>query len=62
MKQVNDVIDISSVTIDNGDLKIIPSTANGNVLFLKLNYVRDNSNILIDTKGVFIQLVKKLHR
>tara|TARA_Y100001970_G_scaffold97490_1_gene122703 strand:+ start:30782 stop:34087 length:3306 start_codon:yes stop_codon:yes gene_type:complete len=55
LKQVNDVIDISSVTIDNGDLKIIPSTTIENVLSLKLNYVRDNSNILIDTKGVFIQ-------
>ena len=55
LKQVNDVIDISSVTIDNGDLKIIPSTTIENVLSLKLNYVRDNSNILIDTKGIFIQ-------
>lgn len=55
LKQVNDVIDISSVTIDNGDLKIIPKTTIENVLSLKLNYVRDNSNILVDTKGIFIQ-------
>jgi hypothetical protein len=55
LKQVNSVIDISSVSIDNGDLKIIPSTTIENVLSLKLEYTRDSSNILIDTKGIFVQ-------
>ncbi len=55
LKQVGTVVDISSVSINNGNLLIIPNIGIENSLSLTLNYIRDNSNVLVDTKGVYIQ-------
>ena len=63
-KIVNDVIDISSVTIDNGDLKIIPNTTIENVLSLIIasgyffcRWFRNNG--IIFNKGLITKILKR---